>query len=136
MLVQQKTFQTVVVGQSLNSSYPTFLIYVLHRKMLGLWVWVEGCSLHVCDLPCSHGPLLSVTVSTIPVESLYRGRQVMQLTRRCYLMGRGGEECRLINTHQTGNTFHFPMFIHSVFAYFFTFAPNFLSLLFQIQWQL
>ena len=44
--------------------------------MLGLWVWVEGCSLLVCDPPCSHGPLLSVTVSIIPVESPYTGRQV------------------------------------------------------------
>ena len=76
LLLQQKTFQTVVVGLSPNTSYPTFLIYVLHQKMLGVWVWVEGCSLHVCDPPCSHGPLLSVIVATIPVESLYRERQV------------------------------------------------------------
>ena len=67
---------------------PTFLIYALRQKMPGVWVWVEGCSLHVCDPPCSHGPLLYATVSTIPVESLYKGRQVsslVHLTWRRYL---------------------------------------------------
>jgi len=72
----------------LEYNKPTFLVYALRQKMPGVWVWVEGCSLHVCDPPCSHGLLLYATVSTIPVESLYKGRQVnslVHLTRRRYL---------------------------------------------------